>query len=493
SFLYHNEQRIYKTGDLARFDANGQIEPLGRIDGQVKIRGFRIELGEIESVLVQHESIQEAVVLVHEVVPGDRRLIAYLVLSQEQPVGVKLWKAHLRESLPAFMVPSAFVVLDTLPLSTNGKVDRKALAEHRDYLMENDAEHVAPRDDVEMRLKEIWEQLLGMSEFGVRDNFFELGGHSLLAVRLQAVVEKEFGSKLPMNSLYQEGTIEQLADMLRNMDSDMQHVSLVPLQLSTSDQPPLYIVHPVFGLVQPYRQLSSLLGDRTVYGLQSKGISDGHAPLNSIEDMAAFYIEEMLSVQPEGPYHIAGWSFGGVIAMEMAIQLQRQGRSVAHLGLLDSVVRDNTSAERIVFDEALIREMFRDGLKQLFGVGLGEEAEPAEIQSLSVEAEVEWLVERARTRGTLQHGLDVQQLVNTYRVFQHNMEANGTYMPSAKVEHLYLYKASEGQTDLQSLIPWSELAATMDVIEVPGNHETMMNMPHVMELAEKLREALERK
>ncbi|MGB7440888.1 MAG: amino acid adenylation domain-containing protein [Coleofasciculaceae cyanobacterium] len=328
--------RLYKTGDLARYLPDGNIEFLGRVDNQVKIRGFRIELGEIQTVLTRHPDVRETVVIAREDQPGDKRLVAYVVAVHEQAPTTKELRHFLEEKLPNYMVPSAFVVLDMLPLTPNGKVDYRALpapALNRNELEET---FVAPQDELERQLTKIWEKVLGIQPIGRQDNFFELGGHSLLAVRLFAKIEELFGKNLPLVTLFQAPTIEQLASTIRNKSWLSAWSSLVPIRASGS-KPPLFCIHGGGFNVLIYHDLANYLGpDYPVYGLQAQGL-DGNTILHGrYEDMAADYIKHMRTVQPEGPYFLAGVSAGGNIGLEMAHQLQAQGQKVALLAMFDT-------------------------------------------------------------------------------------------------------------------------------------------------------------
>ncbi|MGB8954626.1 MAG: amino acid adenylation domain-containing protein, partial [Tumebacillaceae bacterium] len=228
-------EHIYKTGDLARYHVNGQIEHMGRVDSQVKIRGFRIELGEIESVLMQHASIQEAVVVVHEVT-GDKRLTAYLVLDSEHPADMTLWRSFLRDRLPTHMVPSAFMVLETMPLTPNGKVDRKALPVP-DASAFRTEEYVAPRTAVEETVSGIWADVLRLDRIGVTENFFEAGGHSLLATQVMSRLASTFSVQVPLKAMFEAPTVAELSAHIERLQQEQQAVELIPLERVSRQQP----------------------------------------------------------------------------------------------------------------------------------------------------------------------------------------------------------------------------------------------------------------
>jgi amino acid adenylation domain-containing protein len=326
---------LYKTGDLGRYLPDGNVEFLGRIDHQVKIRGFRIELSEIEVVLAQHPAVREAVVLAREDTPGDRRLVAYVVPNRGQVPRIDELRGFLRRKLPDYMMPSAFVLLDAMPLTPNSKIDRRALPAPDTARPEMEAAFVAPRDNLELQLTGIWERILGVHPVGVRDNFFDLGGHSLLAVRLFAQMEKEFGEKLPLAILFQAPTVEQMADVLRQEGRSTPSSSLVAMQPGGSKLPFFCIPGNLGNVFTDLGALARHLGaDRPFFGFQ-----DGMQNPTQIEAVAAQYIDEVRTVQPEGPYLLGGVCWGGVVAFEMAQQLQAQGEEVALLALVEPARR----------------------------------------------------------------------------------------------------------------------------------------------------------
>jgi natural product biosynthesis luciferase-like monooxygenase protein len=329
--------RLYRTGDLAVYRADGNVEFLGRMDNQVKLRGYRIELGEIEAVLADHPEVRETAVVARTDGPGgDPLLVAYLVSRNGSPPSAATLRGYAEERLPEYMVPAIFEVIDEMPRTPNGKLDRKALPAPAEKGAAEPAAFVAPRDDTERSLAELWERQLGVKPVGVRDSFFDLGGHSLLAVRLFGEIEKVFGKRLPLATLFDAPTIELLAEILREERSVPTWSSLVEIQ-PDGTKPPFFCVHAHGGHVLFYYDLARYLGsDQPLYGLQARGLDGSEAPLGSFEEMARSYIEEMRAVQPEGPYHLGGDCLGGVIAYEMAQQLQAAGQEVALVAMFDS-------------------------------------------------------------------------------------------------------------------------------------------------------------
>jgi len=329
-------ERLYRTGDLARYLPDGNLVFLGRLDQQIKIRGFRVEPGEIEAALAQHPAVRQAAVVAREDSPGDKRLAAYLVARDKRPSTEELSR-FLMGKLPDFMVPSTFVFLDILPLTPNGKLDRQGLpAPNSKDLRRDSRSFVTARDGLELRLLRLWEKVLDVQPIGVTDDFFQLGGHSLLAVRLFAEIEKQWGRRLPLSVLFERATVEHLAERLRQAAGTSPWSSLVPIQPEGS-RPPFFCVHGIGGEVLQYRQLARYLDpDQPVFGVQAQGLDGREPPWQSVEEMAAHYVQEIRSLQPEGPYYLGGFSSGGVWAFEIAQQLHARGEKVALLAMFDT-------------------------------------------------------------------------------------------------------------------------------------------------------------
>lgn len=321
--------RLYKTGDLARYLPDGNIQFLGRLDNQVKIRGFRIELGEIEAVLGQHPGVREAVVLARPDISGDKRLVAYVVSSGTQAPATNDLRELLRARLPEYMVPSAFLRLDRLPLTSSGKVDRRRLpAPDQQHVPETIGEIARPRDSLERALAEIWEKVLTVKRVGIRDNIFDLGGNSLQMVRLIAQIEKNLHVNLPLSALFQAPTIEQFALLVRRKRAASSLESLLLTSQTSGHRPPLFSCG---GSVELARYLGS---NQPCYLLEFPGLN-GHPAPATIEEMARNRIKEIRGIQPHGPYFLAGYSFGGLVMFEIAQQLQQQAEPIALLVLID--------------------------------------------------------------------------------------------------------------------------------------------------------------
>ena len=333
--------RMYRTGDLARCRPDGNVEFLGRIDHQVKIRGFRIELGEIEAVLEQHSDVNQAVVIAREDTPGDKRLVAYFVPETPGTLTSSELSRHVGQQLPEYMSPSAFVQMAKLPLTPNGKVDRKSLPAPKVTDFNSQAEYVAARDATERKLIQLWEEVLGIRPISVTANFFDLGGRSILAGRLFTRIARTFGNELPLSTLFRSPTVEQLANELRPLRKDAEYPTLVAIQEDGSN-PPFFCVHGGAGSTLFLHQLSRELGpDYPFYGIEPEGLDGKRFQRPTVEQMAAHYIAEIRKLQPQGPYHIGGYCFGGLVAFEMARQLQLQGEQLAMVALFSAALRFN--------------------------------------------------------------------------------------------------------------------------------------------------------
>ncbi|RYZ38307.1 MAG: non-ribosomal peptide synthetase, partial [Myxococcaceae bacterium] len=469
--------RLYRTGDKVRWGPDGTLEYLGRMDFQVKVRGFRIELGEVEAALAAQAEVRDAVVVVREDAPGDKRLVAYVTAQPNHRVDAATLRSALKGRLPEYMVPSAFVVLEALPLNASGKVDRKALPKPVVGTSVT-GKVIAPRDTTELQLVSIWEDLLGMQPISVDADFFELGGHSLLAVRLMTAIRKRLGKGLPLAALFLSPTVERLAALLRQ-DAAPSLSPLVPIQPEGS-RPPLFCVHPAGGNVLGYVELSRRLGpDQPFYGLRSLGLEAEQAPLETIESMATTYVEAVRAQQPEGPYLLAGWSMGGAVAYEMARQLRAAGQTVALLALIDpgSVSQaGGTGAE----DEQIQQE-----LAALFAEA-PEAGDPASKDALLAR-----LLDEAKKAGAVTPDVELKDFRVLMRVFELNRQATRQYTPVPHAGDITVFRASRSvdPAPLGRDRGWGALGS-VTLFELEGDHYSLLRAPHVTALAEQLRERI---
>ncbi|MFE6060199.1 amino acid adenylation domain-containing protein, partial [Streptomyces sp. NPDC056431] len=483
AFLHHpvTGERLYRTGDLGRFLPDGTIEFLGRQDSQVKIQGYRIELGEVEAALTQCEGVRAAAVVAAGEQHGPKRLIAYVVLDDGRDDTEQRITESLRKVVPQHLVPQRILVLDELPLSDNGKVNRAALPAPDEVAVEG-AGFVAPRDEVERRLAEIWAEFFGVTDIGVTASFFDLGGDSLLAVRLMARIARGLGRSLPLSSLFARPTIELLAQAVREAGSvEDGRRALVPVR-TMGWRTPLVFVHPVGGDVLCYAELAELLGhDQPFYALQLPDTE-----LLSVEDMAAHYVAAVREALPDGPYRVGGWSMGGVIALEMAAQLTAAGAEVELLAVVDLMERPGPAEGAPVSDEVLLSWFARD-LAGLAGV---EWELPAE--AFDGRPPVEVLHAEARAAGALSEDIDLDTLSSIVGRFQSNYRALLRYAPSAFAGRVLSLRAADGGASVDTASRWMEyFPGDAALVDVPGDHYTVMRGERLRVLADELRRALD--
>ncbi|HCY85515.1 MAG TPA: non-ribosomal peptide synthetase [Desulfobacteraceae bacterium] len=355
AFLPHpfdrsKDARIYRTGDLCRCLPDGNIEFLGRVDHQVKIRGFRIELSEIESVLVGHDRVAEAIVIAREDRPGNKQLAAYVTPAEGGEVpGPEELKAYLKQILPDYMIPPFIIVLDALPATSNGKFDRNALPAPDFSGMS--ATYTRPATQNEILLAEVWAETLGLDRVGIHDNFFSLGGNSITSIRMMAKAEEK-GLSLTVKQIFEHQTIAELALAAASPAKDAsgrsatnltQFPELIRLNKVTEGAP-VFWIHGGLGGVGAYLSLAKRIS-RPFYGIQARGWMSDRSPLSGIPEKASYYLKIIRAVQPEGPYHLGGYSHGGTVAYEMTRQLQEQGESVASIVMLDSSPDPDTGSD----------------------------------------------------------------------------------------------------------------------------------------------------
>nr|WP_317937097.1 non-ribosomal peptide synthetase/type I polyketide synthase [Streptomyces cellostaticus] len=486
AFLHHpvTGERLYRTGDLGRFLPDGTIEFLGRQDSQVKVQGYRIELGEVEAALTQCEGVRAAAVVAAGERHGPKRLIAYVVLDDGRDDTEAQITEALRHAVPKYLVPQRILVLDELPLSDNGKVNRAALPAPDEVAVEG-AGFVAPRDDVERRLAEIWAEFFGMTEIGVTAGFFELGGDSLLAVRLMARIARGLRRSLPLSTLFARPTIELLAQAIREAedseDGEEGRRALVPVR-TTGSRPPLVFVHPVGGDVLCYAELAGLLGDdQPFYALQLPDVE-----LLSVEDMAAHYAAAVREALPDGPYRLGGWSMGGVIALEMAARLTASGAEVDLLAVVDLMEPPGPAEGAPVADEVLLSWFARD----LAGLAAVDWELPPE--AFDSRPPVQVLHTEARAAGALSDDIDLDTLSRIVSRFQNNYRALLRHAPSSFAGRVLSLRAADGGATVETASRWmAYFPGDADLVDVPGDHYTVMRGERLRILAGELRRALD--
>jgi thioesterase domain-containing protein/acyl carrier protein len=520
--------RMYRTGDLARCLPDGNLEFCGRIDDQVKIHGYRIELGEIECALREQPGVKDALVLARDGASGTKELVAYVVpklrdqtldavhesaeaeffaaLSQraDQPsnagpqiLSPLLLRTALQERLLQQMVPAAFVLLSEFPLTANGKIDRHALSALTPEATQNSREFVAPRNRTEKLLAEIWSDLLKVENAGIHDDFFDLGGHSLLAIRAVSRIKDALGADLPLAALLHAPTIAQLAEMLRNQQYTPSWKSLVPLRASGS-RPPLFLVHAHGGNVLEYNALARLLdADQPVYGIQARGLDGSVRPELTIEQMASEYLAEIRTLQPQGPYFLAGFCFGGPVALEIAQQIRQAGEEVGLLVLIQST-------------HPAVFHLFKPGISapRRWWYRLLKQFDLERENTLHAGSTYLW--RRARYVGDLllarlavafgsrlekqpAKSANLPKLFIFERLKQEHLSALEKYRPRQYDGKAILFRASKQMRGLlaDETLGWSDtLLGPCEVCEVPGHQQNLMLEPNVQRVARELDQRL---
>lgn len=484
-FSADRDRRLYRTGDRARFLRDGKLDFIGRVDHQVKVRGFRIELGETESRLRQHPAVRDCVVIDAKDADHNTQLVAYIVLDSQQDTAAEDFRKFLQARVPEYLVPSLIIVLDALPLTPSGKLDRKALPKPELGLVSRPL-FVEPGTEIERRLVHIWEDVLHVNAVGIDDNFFDLGGHSILALRLMAKLQSKFGRKLPLTTLFHHGTIRGLASILE--DTFSQSSSPLIAMQSSGSNPPIFFVHVGSGEIVCYVDLVRRLGNnQPFYGLQDPNLYSDSVTTMSIEERAALYIEAVRSVQPRGPYFLGGWSFGGLVAFEMARQFRGMGESVGLLALLDT-----GSPE-------FVRQMAGPGddasLLGIIARELNLSVSDAELRPLALDMKLEFLSARMKDTG-FQWIDSVQFLARQLAIFKSRNQVIQDYYPSPYEGPITFFRADQEYVEDATLRPeiardptrgFSRLTAhPIEIHIVPGKHHQIAHEPGVQALADSL-------
>jgi len=524
-FRQDEQDLLYYTGDLGRYRPDGVLDILGRRDHQVKIRGVRIELGEIEAALNRHPSVKQCVVMAREDEPGDKRLVAYVVTHAPEQADPREWRQFLQQTLMNSMVPSAFIPMETIPMTPNGKIDRRALPKPQVADVAIAETYVAPRTPVEQQLTQIWSDLLGIHPIGVTDNFFDVGGHSLLAVRLTSQIEKQFGVKLPLSTLLTAATIEQLAAVLEQETTSQPqeptyYESMVLLHKGSSQKPPLFLIHDADGETLVYRSLAQHLDPSlTVYALRPYSAPGCPLLHTRIADMIAFYIEQIRTVQPQGPYLLGGLCAGGRLAFEVAFHLQQQGETIALLAILDSanvgaperaggyaasqrrkrlsdILRNSRSMKPYMRAHYILREVRRkvtnaiayEGQKQylaaqnhirlsLYRYYLDHQLPlPKWLRNIPVRTTIDWAGPQHRFDGILEGAVVLFRATEKSTVF------DGTAIDDTPMIEKYA----------EPLLGW-DTRVTQGVrdYDIPGGHSSMLQEPNVHVLATHLQDHID--
>ncbi|MCW1913954.1 amino acid adenylation domain-containing protein [Luteolibacter sp. GHJ8] len=475
---------LYKTGDLCRWLPDGTIEFVGRRDHQVKVRGFRIELGEIESVLASHPEVRQSKVAVRGDSPETKRILAWVLPEQGSLLDAPSLSAWLEASLPAYLRPDGVAIIESFPVTANGKIDVAALPDPAKK--PNEAKpYAAPEGETEQRLAALWSELLQVPEIGRDDDFFSLGGHSLLALRMFSRINREFGRTLPLAALLGHPTIAKLAALLcpqaeTGLPSGAGKGHLVTLA-DSGDGTPLFCLHGGDGGVLFYRSLAELMPRRfPLHAIESLDLSSsGPITPASVEETAAAYVENLLSLHPGGPFRLAGYSFGGVVAHEMACILQERGYTVEFLGLFDT---HNPTAPAKRYS---LTGRFNAFWQQQHDLPLPSRLERLReriAEGIATNRRVKAEVAAALGNGPAEAHSDLRRV----QVREENWRAMQAFRPRRFQGRITLFKAmtASDKVEWPADYGWTELAGEgLEIVPVPGGHLTLFEEENVASLA----------
>jgi len=486
------DEKMYRTGDLARWLPDGNIEYLGRIDDQVKIRGYRIELGEVESVINKLKGVKESAVILREDIPGQKMLVGYVVLkeptnSEFNSKNSTLLKKELRTILPEYMVPSSIMILERLPLTSNHKIDKKRLPKPEEPKMS--LREASTK--IEKLISNIWCDCLKKENIDVYADFFEIGGHSLLAVKVLSLLEKDLDKKLPLNIIFKYPRIIDLAAYIEDSSIHENSAnSLVPIKPNGS-KPPLFIIHGVGSTVSIYFQLAkNIEDDQPIYGFQPKGLDGFEVPNQSVEEMAAFYISLMIRQYPSGPYCVAGYSFGGYVAYEIARQLKAMGKEVSKLILFDTSAYEDP--EKLSVAKKIKLELGKRFVNLAFAF-----KEPQgfyEQKSRSFDRKKDQVLIKLNLKARPETQKDHGSIIKV--VAKNNVKILKKYKLNLYDGDLHLFKVKNRSFYVEDTkyYGWASLVNKVHNIHVSGHHDNIFKKPEILkEMAEKIQIVLDEK
>ncbi|MCC8365342.1 amino acid adenylation domain-containing protein [Xenorhabdus sp. PB61.4] len=490
-FSHQTDARMYKTGDLGCWLPDGTIEYLGRNDFQVKIRGFRIELGEIEARLFAYPGIKDAIVIVREDTPGDKRLVAYLVPQPGTTLDLENLRHSLHVNLASYMIPSAFVILDTFPLTPNGKLDRRALpAPDKSSVISRNYE--APIGETEELIAAIWQDVLRLEQIGRHDHFLELGGHSLLTLQVATRLNQALAKDISIRDLLVYSTISELAAYIQSDAPLPQQQNIVTIRQGNGNTS-LFLIHAVSGDIHYAYNLEPYIDndELSIYGVIASDTYAEEGIQLTIDNMAQEYIKCIRQVQAHGPYHLAGWSSGGTIAYEMSRQLIADGETVNFIGLLDSAsdyVDFYSSEEQqsgMMFEKSLtLLELLPDDIPEDISDEFYKLADNRDFDAMLVLAEKLNLLPPNVTRE------NVSDLVQ----MRHNISmAANRYIPAMIHANVTLFRAmDEVAAGGNMTLKWDNILPSeqLTIIPIKGDHDSMMMQPNIQDTGKALLQAL---
>ncbi|CAJ5888036.1 non-ribosomal peptide synthase [Burkholderia pseudomallei] len=473
------DARMYRTGDLGRWRPDGMLDCIGRADFQVKIRGFRIELGEIEACLLEHGALAQAAVLARDDGgDGGKTLVAYYVPRAGHEDGAPALRAHLAARLPEYMVPAAYVRLPAMPLTPNGKLERRALPapDERSYVRRD---YAAPQGEIETTLARIWAELFGIERVGRHDGFFELGGHSLLAVRMVARVHDVLGVEVPLRALFADPVLHVFASAVARASTRQASSNLVAFR-SAGTAAPLFFIHSGLGEIGFVGDLlPGIAPEIPVYGFAAVGFLAGETPHATIEEMAAQYVDAMRRVQPHGPYRLAGWCAGGNIAFEMAHQLIAADETVEFLCMIDSP----TSAPIDRSVTACVLARIPDDIPEALRTRLHALGDAFDVRGMLHACQAAGMLPIDLPTGLMERHVAVQYAIK---------HAKLNYVPPRlPVDVIHFVAQDEPMwRNGWAMDGWHDVADRVICLPASGDHMTMVAAPHAEQLGRRITEAL---
>ncbi|WP_311971676.1 amino acid adenylation domain-containing protein [Pseudomonas baltica] len=473
--------RWYRTGDQVRWNSRQQLEHLGRLDFQVKLRGYRIELEEVQACLLAVDGIEQAIATVFSDDLGSV-LVAYVIPRMDNPPTAASLKQHLKGQLPTYMVPGEFIFLSALPLTPNAKIDRQRLPAPSRGAQAERQSVIAPRDELERQLSALFQKVLRRTTLCIEDDFFELGGHSLLAVELLGLVKKDLHATLSVGELLDNPSVASLAQRIREGGNpDRGNI----ITLRKGQGVPIWLFHPIGGNVLSYRELSRhLAGTRPILALQSPGLEDAEAVEVTIEAMATGYLHEIRQVQPQGPYLLGGWCFGGAIAYEIGLQLEAMGETVQGTFLIDTRAPIAANVPDDADDSTLLSWFARDLATPH---GKRWNIEPARLRALESDLAFDHVLVEGKRLGVLSEQADGAQLARYFETYLANGIALQLYFPPPSAKALLLLLARDEEADYGPRLGWEQLAhGPLTTVALAGDHNSIMYAPQVHAVAEQL-------
>lgn len=477
-FSENSDDKLYKTGDQARFLSDGTIEFLGRLDDQVKIRGYRIEIGEIEAAIEQYGKISQSVVVPFKLANESTQLAAYVVLN-DSAVRIDELRSFLKSRLPDYMVPSHYVVMDQIPLTVNGKVDEAALPKPELHAIKS-KEYVAPRTPTEQIAVSIWTDLLDYPDIGVMDNFFEVGGNSLLATQVVLQAATKFECNVPLRVLFEYpvladwvAEIERIKLLEASKGTKLDSEKCIVKIQQKGEKTPLFFIHPVGGTVSCYFTLARQLGeDQPFYAFQDHGFVEENSTLDSVEKMADHYLKEILEVQPEGPYRLGGWSMGGFIAYEIASKLKEDGHEVIQLAIIDSYLSKNRDAT----DDSIFYNFIRQ-LAALSGKTISDSI-ISSWQELNIDHAS--MCKELEAFGLVPLGTSTEHIRRLIDIYKTTARAFHKYIPvkrpKLEIANVQLFRAGDSPEE-EGI--WTELVTNLSLHQMIADHFSIVHHPEL--------------